>query len=504
MPTMIPDPPEPTKPEIDQLRASAIQKIEAGGPFDPQDVKRIRTDDKWIRRFLMHHDNDQKLSLDMVMATLKWRHENQCNAITKESVPQDFFEKGALFPHNRDKDGCKMLLFQVRKHQKGTLDMNQLKRFFIYWLERLEREEKGEWITVFFDMCDTGMKNMDMEFIQYMINLFQNYYPWILNYIIVFEMPWLLNAMWKIIKSWLPPKSVQKIKFVDRKSISEFVTSDQCLTTWGGTDAYEYSFEPEMMSSSPSSGTVPNGDIGENRKVHFAEGSAPSSPLRGKTVAKRNPSSGGVYVDIDPAEELVFSSCRIGVTSSIFLTNPSANPLAIKIKTTSPEKYRVKPSVGVLEAEGQLEVGVTVGEQLAPSALVRDKFLVMATPAPSTDISSQEVSQLFKTVGKDDLFEARLRVGVAAEDSSSTASASATPTSTMPPELLSKLDQLLLRQTVIEEQLRSARRLAFLLLAILVAVLFYLVMATNNMTSTLLLHSSTLHKAGRTGHGEEL
>ena len=56
------------------------------------------------------------------------------------------------------------------------------------------REEKGEWITVFFDMCDTGMKNMDMEFIQYMINLFKSYYPWVLNYIIVFEMPWLLNG----------------------------------------------------------------------------------------------------------------------------------------------------------------------------------------------------------------------------------------------------------------------------------------------------------------------
>ena len=38
------------------------------------------------------------------------------------------------------------------------------------------------------------MKNMDMEFIQYLIHLFKEYYPWILNYIIVFEMPWLLNG----------------------------------------------------------------------------------------------------------------------------------------------------------------------------------------------------------------------------------------------------------------------------------------------------------------------
>lgn len=497
-------PPEPTKAEIDQLRAAAIQKIDAGGPFDPQDVRRIRTDDKYIRRFLMHHDNDQKLSLEMVMDTLKWRHENQCNAVTKESIPQEFFDKGALFIHNRDKDGCKMLIFSVRLHQKGTLDMDQLKRFLIYWLERLEREEKGEWITVFFDMCDTGMKNMDMEFIQYMINLFKSYYPWVLNYIIVFEMPWLLNAMWKIIKTWLPPKSIQKIKFVDKKSVGEYVAPDQCLTGWGGNDSYQYHFEPEVTSS--PGGTVPNGDITDNRKVHFAEGSAPSSPLRGKTTTRRTtPSTGGVYVDIDPSEELVFSSCRIGVTASIVLTNPTANPLAIKIKTTSPEKYRVKPSVGVLEGEGQLEVGVTVGEQLAPSALVRDKFLVMAAPAPSLDLSSQEVSQLFKTVNKEDLFEARLRVGVAAEDTNTSSLASpATPSAALPPELVSKLDQLLQRQNAMEEQLRSARRVVFLLLAMLVAVLIFLVIATNNMTSTLLMHSAALHQGGRSGHGGEL
>ena len=47
---------------------------------------------------------------------------------------------------------------------------------------------------MFFDMQNTGLKNMDMEFIQYMINLFKLYYPWMLNYIIVLEMPWLLNG----------------------------------------------------------------------------------------------------------------------------------------------------------------------------------------------------------------------------------------------------------------------------------------------------------------------
>ncbi len=35
---------------------------------------------------------------------------------------------------------------------------------------------------------------MDMELIQYMIQVFKDYYPWSLNYILVYEMPWVLNG----------------------------------------------------------------------------------------------------------------------------------------------------------------------------------------------------------------------------------------------------------------------------------------------------------------------
>lgn len=69
--------------------------------------------------------------------------------------------------------------------------------------------------------------------------------------------------MWKIIKTWLPPKSIEKIKFVDKKSLKEFVEPDQALVSWGGTDNYEYQFEPEATNAFEP---VANGDI-EARKV---------------------------------------------------------------------------------------------------------------------------------------------------------------------------------------------------------------------------------------------
>ena len=56
------------------------------------------------------------------------------------------------------------------------------------------REEHGEQITVMFDCRNAGLKNMDMEFIQFIISTMKDYYPDPLNYILVFEMPWVLNG----------------------------------------------------------------------------------------------------------------------------------------------------------------------------------------------------------------------------------------------------------------------------------------------------------------------
>ena len=51
----------------------------------------------------------------------------------------------------RDKDGRKLLIFCVYKHIKGQILMEDMKKFFVYYLERLYREEAGEQITLLFD-----------------------------------------------------------------------------------------------------------------------------------------------------------------------------------------------------------------------------------------------------------------------------------------------------------------------------------------------------------------
>ena len=98
-----------------------------------------------------------------------------------------------MFPL-RDKDGRKLLVFSVFKHVKGSEKMEDMKKFFVYMLERLDREEQGQQITLLFDCRTAGLRNMDMEFVQFIIGTLKEYYPDPLNYILVLEMPWVLNG----------------------------------------------------------------------------------------------------------------------------------------------------------------------------------------------------------------------------------------------------------------------------------------------------------------------
>lgn len=53
-------------------------------------------------------------------------------------------------------------------------------------------------ITAVFDMQDSGMSNMDLDYTRYVINLFKLYYPNSLNYILVYELPWVLTGDYTI------------------------------------------------------------------------------------------------------------------------------------------------------------------------------------------------------------------------------------------------------------------------------------------------------------------
>ncbi|XP_069671502.1 motile sperm domain-containing protein 2-like [Periplaneta americana] len=408
---------EPTTQQIEDLRTRFLQKLEnEGAPepdgFHPADLNRVKNSEDWLRRFLLHTELDMQLALQLLWEACEWRKKFGTNDINESNVRLEYLQDGSFFAHNKDKDGKILLIFKSKKHVKGQRDMEDLKRCVVYWFERLERVGNGNQISIFFDMADTGMSNMDMDFTKYLIGLFKQYYPDFLNYILVFEMPWILNAAFKIIKSWLPAKAVQKIKFVNKSNLKDYVEPDQALKCWGGLDDYTFTFVPEQRA------VVPNDRLDDSKKkVHFADGS-PSVESYPTSFGDATKVDGALSLNstlnINPPDVIYFSNKDDELTGSVTLTNNGEKIISYKIKTTSPEKFRVRPSTGTLVPSGSVTISVVLQPDFQFPGLSRDKFLVMNIPVDSADLTSQELTELWKQTSGKTVEQRRLRCSLSA------------------------------------------------------------------------------------------
>lgn len=56
----------------------------------PQDLEKVKNNDYWLQRFLIHSKSDEKKALEMLWTALTWRKENKINGTNsskKSSMP---------------------------------------------------------------------------------------------------------------------------------------------------------------------------------------------------------------------------------------------------------------------------------------------------------------------------------------------------------------------------------------------------------------------------------
>lgn len=99
-----------------------------------------------------------------------------------------------------------------------------------------------------FDFFPKCFKNevwilQDLDFVRFILNCLKYYYPGVLAYLLVLEIPWVLNAAWRIVKSWLDSSAQKKIIFVDKKAIKEYIDPDNLPPHVGGNVTILYFLE---------------------------------------------------------------------------------------------------------------------------------------------------------------------------------------------------------------------------------------------------------------------
>lgn len=195
----------------------------------------------------------------------EWRQSFGTNDINETNVNQEYLHDGEIYVHNQDKDGMPLLIVNMSKHNKNK-NQEDLIRLMVYWVERVQHETNySKKITLFMDMTDAGLSNLDLDYIKSIIGLFETKYPNAPNYIVVHELPFLLNgessrsidwiyvlttfliisisAAFKIVKGFMPAEALEILRVTTKKDINEYVDKANCLKIWGGTDEYAYKFQ---------------------------------------------------------------------------------------------------------------------------------------------------------------------------------------------------------------------------------------------------------------------
>ncbi|CAN7995677.1 unnamed protein product [Ixodes hexagonus] len=89
-----------------------------------------------------------------------------------------------------------------------------------------------------------GVSFFDIDFTKFIFNVFLKRYPMGLGYVIVYDMPWLFNAAWKVIRGWMMPEAAERVKMVNKSQITDYIDPKDLPVRMGGTDTYEYSYVP--------------------------------------------------------------------------------------------------------------------------------------------------------------------------------------------------------------------------------------------------------------------
>ncbi|KAL0312897.1 UNVERIFIED_CONTAM: Vesicle-associated protein 1-1 [Sesamum radiatum] len=103
-------------------------------------------------------------------------------------------------------------------------------------------------------------------------------------------------------------------------------------------------------------------------------------------------------LNIEPQELRFLFEVRKQASCTIRLNNYSRNPVAFKVMTTNPQKYSVRPNIGIVSPRSSCDVTVTMRapKEVPPNMECKDKFLiksVVSSPGATVEATRRLVIQ---------------------------------------------------------------------------------------------------------------
>lgn len=236
--------------------------------YYPEDIEKIRSEDWFVKRFLLARGRKVDDAVAMMFDALKWRKSEDIRNLRPTYFPDEMFKISAMFLYQPDREGNLTVYFRVRYILRIPELLPTLKKFGNLLLYRVdEASAAGHGITGVADFQGTGLQNADIDLLFYSIQTLRNYFPAGINHILIVDLPWVLRACWGLAKSWLPESKRKMVEFITRKEIRQFIDPENLPDFMGGNCQLPYKGSKVAPVGCPSARQFCIDQLGLSEKV---------------------------------------------------------------------------------------------------------------------------------------------------------------------------------------------------------------------------------------------
>lgn len=213
--------------------------------FYDDDYKRMLDDDWTVSRFLLRRRLDPKRTAKLMEECGKFRKQFKMSEMQLWEFPIEFHKAGGLFKYAKDRVGNVTVYMRVKMYRKVPEISDLFKTFILCVLELGDVENNGRGVSVIFDLSGCGLQNVDLGFLSWLLSSFRNYCPKGVSYILVYNLPWILNATCKMAMSWMSASNRRSLRFCYGDEIENFIAPENLPDYLGGTCEINYKVVPE-------------------------------------------------------------------------------------------------------------------------------------------------------------------------------------------------------------------------------------------------------------------
>lgn len=205
------------------LRKALFEQL-SEADYNKLDIERLKKEDYTVSRYFKE---DTQSTINAIKGVLEWRKNYNLSELKAEDFPEEFKKNEVFVTHGHDVEKNVMVYIRVKLFKKGEFPIEDVKKYLAFLLDSVDRQTKGDGWSLCFDCTDAGISNVDMELLKFVVQALTNYFVENCRYVLIYEMPWILSSIWKIVKSWLPQEQRDAVKFASKKELSSFIEDSQ-------------------------------------------------------------------------------------------------------------------------------------------------------------------------------------------------------------------------------------------------------------------------------------